>query len=115
MEIAISPSGAITDLDRKGTLNSLWKSGIQAVTYVGDGFWSMELRVPAAGDQADTWDANSGISGRKPTAEYPWYFNLCRQRVRVDASDGYASAPPKKDGTGGGFHDLWNYGQLIVK
>ncbi len=114
-QIAISPSGAITDLDRKGTLNSLWKSGIQAVTYVGDGFWSMELRVPAAGDQADTWDANSGISGRKPTAEYPWYFNLCRQRVRGETREFSASAPPKKDGTGGGFLDLWNYGQMIVR
>jgi hypothetical protein len=71
--------------------------------------------VPAAGDQAETLDANIGISGRKPTAEYPWYFNLCRQRLRGQDRDCSASAPPKKDGTGGGFHDLWNYGQLIVK
>ena len=115
-QIGISPSGAITDLDRKdGGKNFFWTSGIQAVTYVGDGYWSIELRIPVAGDQAETINPLNGISGRKPTAEYPWYFNLCRQRVRVDASDGYASAPPKKDGTGGGFHDLWNYGQLIVK
>jgi hypothetical protein len=113
-QIAISPSGAIMDLDRKG-FNTLWTSGIQAATFAGDVYWSMELRVPAAGDQAETLDANIGISGRKPTAEYPWYFNLCRQRLRGQDRDCSASAPPKKDGTGGGFHDLWNYGQLIVK
>ncbi len=115
-QMAISPSGAVADLDRKnGGYNFAWNSGVQAVTYVGDGYWSMELRVPAAGDQAETTHPLIGISGHKPTAESPWYFNLCRQRVRVTKTSASASAPPKKDGTGGGFHDLWNYGQLIVK
>ena len=115
-QIAISPSGAIVDADRKGGFNTLWNSGAQAATYVGDGYWSMELRVPAAGDQAETINPLVGISGHKPTAEYPWYFNLGRQRMRQgQAREFSASAPPKKDGTGGGFHDLWNFGQLIVK
>ena len=115
-QIAISPSGAVTDLDRKEEeKNFSWNSGVQAATYVGDGYWSLELRVPAAGDQAETINPLNGISGRKPTAESPWYFNLCRQRMNGQEREWSASAPPKKDGTGGGFHDLWNYGQLFVK
>ncbi len=115
-QIAISPSGAIVDADRKGdAMNTLWASGAQAATYVGDGYWSMELRVPVAGEQAETINPLVGISGCKPTAEYPWHFNLGRQRIRAGVRECSASAPPKKDGTGGGFHDLWNFGQLIVK
>jgi len=109
-QIAISPAGAIMDVDRKG-FNTLWTSGIEAATYVGDGFWSMELRVPAAGDMADTIDANNGISGRKPSVENPWYFNLCRQRMRGVVRELFTSSPL----TDGSFHDLWNFGQLIVK
>ena len=115
-QIAISPSGAVSDMDRKDNkMNFLWTSGVQAATYVGDGFWSMELRVPVAGDQAETINPLIGISGHKPTADYPWYFNLGRQRARESGRECSASAPPKKDGTGAGFHDLWNFGQLIVK
>ena len=115
-QIAISPSGAIVDADRKGgLLNILWMSGAQAATYLGDGYWSIELRVPVAGDQEETINPLLGISGRKPTAGYPWYFNMGRQRVRGVDHEYSASAPPKKDGTGGSFHDLWNFGQLIVK
>ncbi len=115
-QIAIGPSGAFTDADRKGgTINALWNSGAQAAAYVGDGFWSMELRVPVAGDEAETINPLIGISGHKPTAESPWYFNLGRQRMRGTVSSCSASAPPKKDGTGSGFHDLWNFGQLFVK
>ncbi len=115
-QIAISPSGAVTEMDRKdGRFNFSWNSGVQAATDVGDGYWSMELRVPVAGDDAETINPLLGIAGHKPAAERPWYFNLCRQRIRGTESSASASAPPKKDGTGGGFHDLWNFGQLIVK
>ncbi len=115
-QIAISPSGAITDMDRKDAKwNFTWASGVQSATNVGEGYWSMELRVPVAGDQAETINPLVGISGRKPTAESPWYFNLGRQRLRADIREFSASAPPKKDGAGGGFLDLWNYGQLFVK
>jgi hypothetical protein len=110
-QVAIGPSGAITDVDRK-TRETLWKSGIQAATHIGENYWSMEVRVPAAGDLADTIDPLTGISGSKPAAENPWYFNLCRQRKRGhDDLQLSVSAPTKS----GGFHDLWNFGQLFVK
>ena len=115
-QFAIGPNGVFADADRKGTaINILWNSGAQAAGYVGDGYWSLELRVPVAGDDAETTTPLIGLAGHKPTAESPWYFNLGRQRARGQEREWSASAPPKKDGTGGGFHDLWNYGQLIVK
>ena len=115
-QIAIGPNGAFTDADRKGgAMNTLWNSGAQAVAYVGDGYWSLEVRIPVAGDDAETINPLFGLAGHKPTAESPWYFNLGRQRMRGTARELFASAPPKKDGTGAGFHDLWNFGQLIVK
>ena len=117
-QIAIGPNGAFTDADRKvnnNDINMLWNSGTQAAGYVGDGYWSLEVRVPVAGDDAETINPLIGLAGHKPTAESPWYFNLGRQRMRGAVRENSASAPPKKDGTGWGFHDLWNFGQLIVK
>ena len=94
-QIAISPPGAVMDVDRKG-FNTLWTSGAAAATSVGDGYWSLELRVPVAGDMAETVDPLNGISGRKPTGEYPWYFNLGRQRMRGNDREFSASAPPQE-------------------
>ncbi len=117
-QIAFGPNGVFADADRKvndNDINMLWNSGAQAAGYVGDGYWSLELRIPVAGDDAETYAPLIGISGHKPTAESPWYFNLGRQRMRGTVREFSASAPPKKDGTGAGFHDLWNFGQLFVK
>ncbi len=115
-QLAIGPNGVFVDADRKGGgIETIWNSGAQAAGYVGDGYWSLEVRIPVAGDDAETINPLIGIAGHKPTAESPWYFNLGRQRMRGTVRESSASAPPKKDGTGGGFHDLWNFGQLIVK
>ncbi len=114
-QLAIGPNGVLADADRKvddNNINMLWNSGAKAATYVGDGYWSMELRVPVAGDEAATTTPWIGIAGHKPTAESPWYFNLGRQRVRGTVREFSASAPPK---TNRGFLDLWNFGQLSVK
>ena len=114
-QIVFGPNGVFADADRKvdsNDINMLWNSGAQAAGYVGDGYWSLELRIPVAGDDAETINPLIGIAGHKPTAESPWYFNLGRQRMRGTDRENSASAPPKN---GHGFHDLWNFGQLIVK
>ena len=114
-QICIGPNGVFADADRKvdsNDINMLWNSGAQAAGYVGDGYWSLELRIPVAGDDAETSNPLIGIAGHKPTPESPWYFNLGRQRMRGTDRENSASAPPKN---GHGFHDLWNFGQLIVK
>ena len=110
-QIAVSPSGAIIDLDRRKGLNTLWSAGAQAATFVGDGFWSMEARIPVMPPQQEEVDALNGVCGRKPNDVYPWYFNLCRQRVRANGTEFSAFSP-----TGvGNFHALLKFGKLYVR
>jgi hypothetical protein len=41
-------------------------------------------------------DALNGVSGRKPAATYPWYFNVCRLRVRNGVAERFALSPTTK-------------------
>lgn len=111
-QIAINPAGAVMNMDRKnGGFNSRWASGIEARAHTGDGFWSLELRVPIAGENAEAIDALNGIAGAKPTEAAPWHFNLCRQRMRGTTRDLSAFSPTGKPS----FHELMKFGPLIVK
>lgn len=92
-QIAISPAGAVVDLDRKRRLNTRWRSGAEVGAHIGEDFWSLEVRIPAAGDTAEGVDPLNGVSGRKPSRSYPWYFNICRQRVRERGSEHSAFSP----------------------
>ncbi|MBM4048682.1 MAG: DUF4838 domain-containing protein, partial [Planctomycetes bacterium] len=80
-QIAISPAGAVVDLDRKQGLNILWSSRAEVASHIGDDFWSLEVRIPVAGDMAGELDPLNGVAGRKPHTTYPWFFNVCRQRA----------------------------------
>ena len=111
-QVGFSPSGALCDLDRQGgKFNSLWSSGVEAAAYRGDGFWSLELRVPVAGENAEAIDALNGIAGAKPTESAPWHFNLCRQRARDKETELSAFSPAGKRS----FHELVKFGPLTVK
>jgi len=110
-QLAINPAGAMTDLDRKEGLNTLWSSGAEAVCYVGDGYWSLEVRVPVAGEQQEELDPLNGVAGRIPTSTYPWYFNVCRQRVRDTGTELSAFSPT---GTSS-FHETTKFARLIVR
>jgi len=81
-QIAISPSGAITDLDREKRLDARWDSGADVAIHRGPDEWTIEVRLPAAGENAKEIDALHGIAGRRPSETYPWFVNVCRQRVR---------------------------------
>ena len=110
-QIAFNPAGAMMDLDRKDGLNSLWNSGAQIATYTGDHFWSAEIRLPVAGDQQEVVDKLNGISGRKPIEAFPWYFNICRQRVRTKDTEASAFSP-----TGvASFHEVLKFAKLYVR
>lgn len=37
--------------------------------------------MPLAGDGARAVAPLLGVNGRMPGQTYPWYFNVCRQRV----------------------------------
>ncbi|MCA9049274.1 MAG: DUF4838 domain-containing protein [Planctomycetaceae bacterium] len=99
-QIAVSPSGAVTDLDR-GALKGQWfgwNSNAEVATHIGDGYWTIEARIPVTDDENDPLHQ---VVGRKPTQSLPWHINICRQRIRDDGSEHSALSP-----TGGAaFHE----------
>ena len=56
-------------------------------------------------------DPLNGVKGLKPTETQPWFFNICRQRVRKDGAELSAFSPTGKDS----FHELVYFGKLYVK
>lgn len=110
-QIAINPAGAMVDADRKAGIETLWSSQAQAAAHVGEGFWSLEVRLPVAGDDAETLDLRNGIAGRRPSETYPWFINVCRQRVRANGNELSAFSPTGQKH----FHDLLKFGKLYVR
>ena len=109
-QIVVSPSGAVIDLDRKNGIDSLWSSQVEVAVRRGKGFWTLEVRLPVAGESQESLDARNGVSGRMPSPTYPWYFNLCRQRVRDNGVELSAfSATGKRS-----FHEAMKFGELYV-
>lgn len=97
-QIAVNAAGLMLDVDHNGEPKPAWKSGAKVATHRGDKFWSVEMRLPLSADLDDAVDPLNGVSGRKPAATYPWYFNVCRQRVRGTVVERSAlSATPKPD------------------
>ena len=91
-QIAISPSGAVVDMDRgvgkKGALG--WDSKAEVATHIADDHWTVEIRLPITTDQNDPLNQ---IIGRQPTLSLPWYLNVCRQRIRKDGQEFSALSP----------------------
>ena len=109
-QLAISPAGALVDLDRKSGLNRRWSSGAEIATHKGDGYWSLEVRIPVVeGDLPD--DPNHDVVGRRPTRDFPWFFNVCRQRVRDNGTELSAFSPTGKKH----FHDVMKFARLVVR
>lgn len=113
-QIAISPSGAVVDLDRsQSKANWLpWDSEVEVATHIGPDYWNVEIRIPAAGrEQADLLPFQ-GVAGDMPSEAFPWYFNIGRQRKRGDQMSltGFAPTGQAK----GGFHVVESYAKLYV-
>lgn len=92
-QIAISPSGAVVDLDREQGLQTLWDAGAEVATHRGEDRWTIEVRLPAAGENARDIDPLFGIAGDQPTETFLWYLNVCRQRLRGDHNEKSAWSP----------------------
>ncbi len=47
-QIAVAPSGAVADLDRSAPREAWygWDSQAEVATHTGDGFWTVEIRIP---------------------------------------------------------------------
>lgn len=114
-QIAINPDGIITDLDRRDNgltrFNTLWSSNAEVATSREDGRWNVEVRIPLAGAGMDGIDPDNGVAGDQPTEDFPWYFNICRQRLRETGTEVSAFSPSD---AGRGFHDTERFGKLYV-
>jgi len=110
-QIAVSPTGAVTDLDREKRLDTLWSSGAEVATHHGPDGWTVEVRLPAAGENAKDIDALNGIAGKRPSEAYPWYVNVCRQRVRETETELTAWSPTGKPR----FNVPQKFGKLYAK
>ena len=110
-QIAVNPAGAVMDLDRKGRFNTQWSSGVEVATHRGEDFWSVEARVPLTGDMKGSPDPLNGVAGGRPTSTFPFFFNVCRQRIRGEDVEGSAFSPTGKNS----FHNVAKFGKLYVK
>lgn len=108
-QIAVDPDGHVLDVDHAGgSPKPAWSAGAEIATHKGDGFWTVEIRLPVAGDMQEAVDALNGVSGRKPAGTYPWYFNITRQRTRGGVTERFAfSSTDKPD-----FLDPAKFGRM---
>ena len=103
-QIAISPSGAVVDSDRGASRDKWfsWDSNAEVATHIADDHWIIEMRLPITEDENDPLHQ---VIGHKPNKSLPWHINICRQRIRGDASEYSAFSP-----TGTiGFHDVMKF------
>jgi hypothetical protein len=109
-QIVVNPAGARIDLDR-GVAKANWfgwSSEAEIGAHIGEDFWSLEVKIPFTEDAADPLHL---VIGRQPTENLPWYFNLCRKRVREGKTEVTAFSPVGKPT----FHDVMKFGKLYAK
>lgn len=106
-QIAVNPAGAVVDFDRGADKKSWddWDSKAEVATHVGDGFWTIEIRLPTTDDENDPLHQ---IVGRKPSTSLPWHVNVCRQRVRDNGAEHSAFSPTGASG----FHHVSRFALL---
>lgn len=109
-QIVVNPAGALIDLDRISGINSDWSSLAEVATHVGEGYWSVEMRLPIADPEGGQLDPLHNVVGVKPTPQLPWFFNLCRQRVRETGMERSAFSPTGADN----FHVLLKFAKLYA-
>ena len=103
-QIAISPSGAVCDLDR-GVERAkwfTWDAQAEVATRIADDHWIIEMKLPIRPDENDPLNQ---IVGHHPTRSLPWHINVCRQRIREDGAEYSAFSPTGTDG----FHEVMKF------
>ena len=107
-QIAISPSGVITDMDRAAgkAAGFAWDSQAEVATHIAEDHWTVEIRIPVTTDENDPLHQ---VIGRHPIPSLPWHFNVCRQRIRENGSEASAFSP-----TGvGNFHNVMKFAHFF--
>ncbi len=91
-QIAISPSGAVCDLDRSAAREKWfsWNAKAEVATRIEDDHWIAEVRLPITQDENDPLHQ---VIGRRPIRSLPWQINICRQRIRDDGAEYSAFSP----------------------
>jgi hypothetical protein len=91
-QIAVNPAGAVCDLDRGASRDGWyqWSAQAEVATHVGEDEWTVEVRIPVVEESNDPLHQ---VVGRKPLKSLPWYFNVCRQRVREEGTEWSAFSP----------------------
>ena len=103
-QTAISPSGAVVDLDRGASRDKWfsWDSNAEVATHIADDHWTIEIRLPITQDENDPLHQ---VIGRKPDKSLPWHINICRQRIREDGAEYSAFSPTGAEH----FHDVMKF------
>ena len=108
-QIAINPAGVVTDLNRQGTKKVFrWSSQAEVATHVGEDYWTAEVRLPVVASSQDPYHQ---VIGRQPLKDLPWYFNVCRQRLRDGGRETSAFSPTGEKG----FHVPTRFAKLYYK
>jgi len=109
-QIVVNPAGARLDLDRGVRKNHWFKWSSQADTaaHVGDDHWSVEMRIPVT---SSTDDPLHQVIGRRPSKAMPWFFNICRKRIRGDNVEVSAFSPTGERN----FHVTDKFAKLFVR
>lgn len=108
-QVVINPAGAVLNLDRSGPKQDWfkWSSNAEVGAHVGDGYWSLEVKLPVT---ADTTDPLHMVIGEKPKFEMPWHFNVIRKRVG-EGREELSIFSPSEDGKP---HNIMSFGKLYV-
>jgi len=103
-QIAISPSGAVVDLDRGASRDKWfsWDSNAEVATHLADDHWTIEIRLPITQDENDPLHQ---VIGSRPNKSLPWHINICRQRIREDGAEYSAFSPTGAEH----FHDVMKF------
>lgn len=120
-QIVVNPAGARIDLDRGVAKDKWyeWSSQAEVAAHIGDGLWSVEIKLPITPSDEDPLHQ---IVGSKPfkakarnagkEANLPWYFNLFRNRKGSD--DGEASAFSPISPQAKSFHERLRFAELYT-
>lgn len=125
-QIVVNPAGAKIDLDRAVTMKDgkayAWSSQAEVAAHVGDGFWSVEIRLPVTSSDEDPLHK---IIGTQPFAakqaaldsgkgtNLMWYFNLYRNRAGTETAETSAFSPLGPDAKS--FHVPRKFAKIYVR
>lgn len=105
--LEVNPDGTVVE----GRPGPNWKSLADIKTERGKDFWRVRLRIPVVGDEEANADPNHRVSGGKPSAAAPWYFNVGRSRFLEDGATELQAFSP----TGRGWNVPEKFGRLEIK